>query len=187
MKPDYFFFDTEFSALKKDAELISLGIVTQNGRHFYAEFRDFNREKCSEFVKSEVLPKMRFIDKTDREAFLKTDINDYVVYGNRELIKKSLLDWLNKVSKGPKTFVADVLAWDWILLVDLMATYENDSPKMPKGVHYIPLDIASLMAQKGIDPDTNRLQFCEKTGENGLHNALEDAKIAMKCWQILQD
>lgn len=49
------FLDTEFTDFI-DCELISVGIVSEDGREFYAERNDFNRSKCSDFVMDAVLP-----------------------------------------------------------------------------------------------------------------------------------
>lgn len=49
------FLDTEFTDFI-DPEMISIGIVSEDGREFYAECNDFDRRKCSDFVKMAVLP-----------------------------------------------------------------------------------------------------------------------------------
>ena len=38
------FFDTEFTGLHKDTTLVSIGIVSEDGKKFYAEFTDFDWE-----------------------------------------------------------------------------------------------------------------------------------------------
>ena len=35
------FFDTEFTGLHKDTSLISIGLVDEDGKTFYAEFLDY--------------------------------------------------------------------------------------------------------------------------------------------------
>lgn len=53
------FFDCEFSHIQESAEppvLISVGIVSQDGRTFYAENANMQEELCSEFVIETVLP-----------------------------------------------------------------------------------------------------------------------------------
>ena len=50
------YFDTEFTDLSSEAELISIGMTTDKGFHFYAEFTDFTEP--SEFVKENVIPNM---------------------------------------------------------------------------------------------------------------------------------
>lgn len=49
------FLDTEFTDFI-DCELISIGIVSDDGREFYAERTDFDLSRCSHFVKEAVLP-----------------------------------------------------------------------------------------------------------------------------------
>ena len=49
------FFDTEFTGLHKDTTLISIGIVSEDGRKFYAEFSDFDIRQCDNWIKENVL------------------------------------------------------------------------------------------------------------------------------------
>lgn len=51
------FFDTEFTSLEWPAECPSIGLVTDDGRHWrYLERSDVDRTACSDFVVSTVLP-----------------------------------------------------------------------------------------------------------------------------------
>jgi hypothetical protein len=52
-----FFLDTEFTDFL-ECELISIGIVSEDGREFYGECTDFDRSKCSDFVNLAVLPQL---------------------------------------------------------------------------------------------------------------------------------
>lgn len=49
------FFDTEFTGLRKDTTLISLGIVSDDGRKFYAECCDYDRNQCDDWVLENVI------------------------------------------------------------------------------------------------------------------------------------
>nr|WP_294864217.1 hypothetical protein [uncultured Pseudogulbenkiania sp.] len=50
------FLDTEFADFA-DREPISIGMVSEDGRHvFYAELQDFDRDCCNTFVRSTVWP-----------------------------------------------------------------------------------------------------------------------------------
>lgn len=52
------FLDTEFTDFQ-DSELISIGLVSECGRHeFYAERTDFDANRCNDFVRSVVLPQL---------------------------------------------------------------------------------------------------------------------------------
>ena len=51
------FLDTEFTDFpESECDLISIGLVDENGREFYAESTQFRREACSDFVVDVVLP-----------------------------------------------------------------------------------------------------------------------------------
>jgi len=49
------FLDTEFTQFDRP-DLISIALVGEDGREFYAERTDYHRDACSEFVRKEVLP-----------------------------------------------------------------------------------------------------------------------------------
>ena len=49
------FFDTEFTGLRRNTTLISIGIVSENGKKFYAEFADYNRSQCDKWIKKNVI------------------------------------------------------------------------------------------------------------------------------------
>jgi hypothetical protein len=52
-----YFLDTEFTSFE-DCHLISIGIVGEDGREFYAERTDFDQNACSDFTKTVVLPQL---------------------------------------------------------------------------------------------------------------------------------
>jgi 3' exoribonuclease, RNase T-like len=49
------FLDTEFTAFIRP-DLISIGLVAEDGREFYAERTDYRQDDCSDFVRATVLP-----------------------------------------------------------------------------------------------------------------------------------
>ena len=46
------FFDTEFTGLHAGTTLVSIGIVAENGKKFYAEFSDYDESQCAETYNS---------------------------------------------------------------------------------------------------------------------------------------
>jgi 3' exoribonuclease, RNase T-like len=55
-RPMQIFIDTEFTALVREASLISFGAVSEDGREFYCELTPVLQEECSAFVREIVLP-----------------------------------------------------------------------------------------------------------------------------------
>lgn len=67
------FLDTEFADFA-DREPISIGMVSEDGQHvFYVELRDFDRDRCSAFVRSNVWP---LLGQTDGAMVKKIDLPD---------------------------------------------------------------------------------------------------------------
>ena len=54
-----FWFDTEFIEDGKTIDLISIGIVAEDGRTFYAEPLECEYDRASDWVKANVLPQLR--------------------------------------------------------------------------------------------------------------------------------
>ena len=53
-----YFFDTEFIEDGSTIELISIGIVAEDGREYYAVSTDFDADRAGHFVRTQVLPKL---------------------------------------------------------------------------------------------------------------------------------
>jgi len=53
-----YFFDTEFIDDGEIIDLISIGIVAEDGREYYAESNSFNHSKAGEWVRAHVFPKL---------------------------------------------------------------------------------------------------------------------------------
>lgn len=98
------FLDTEFTDFT-NPELISIGIVDERGREFYAERNDFPREMCSDFVRETVLP------------LLGQYPAGLVV--NKYQIVHALLQWLEDYRDSGATICVDYIT-DWELFIDLM-------------------------------------------------------------------
>ena len=71
------FFDMEFTGLHKNTTLISLGIVSEDGKKFYAEFCDYDREQCSYWILENVISHMKF-----HEPMFEEYAQDFVRFNN---------------------------------------------------------------------------------------------------------
>ena len=51
------FFDTEFTGLTDNPKIISIGLVAENGREFYAELSDtYHDDDLSDFTREYIVP-----------------------------------------------------------------------------------------------------------------------------------
>lgn len=71
------FFDMEFTGLHKNTTPISLGIVSEDGKKFYAEFCDYDREQCSDWILENVISHMKF-----HEPMFEEYAQDFVRFNN---------------------------------------------------------------------------------------------------------
>ncbi|HZD13589.1 MAG TPA: hypothetical protein VE196_00320, partial [Pseudonocardiaceae bacterium] len=53
-----YFYDTEFIDDGRTIELISIGVVAEDGREYYAVSTEFNPERAGSWVRANVLPKL---------------------------------------------------------------------------------------------------------------------------------
>lgn len=51
-------FDTEFIDTGREIHLLSIGMIREDGQHYYAEQRETDRSLCCEWVRKNVLPHM---------------------------------------------------------------------------------------------------------------------------------
>jgi hypothetical protein len=98
------FVDCEFTDFI-DCDLISIALVADDDREFYAERSDFDLASCSEFVRAAVLPQL---GQYPGRVF------------TREGLRTALLNWLDQFADEPERMLCFDYAGDWELLVDLV-------------------------------------------------------------------
>jgi len=179
------FFDTEFTGLRQDTTLISIGIVSDNNKIFYAEFTDYNQKHIDEdeWLKDNVISNLIF--KSDDQVS-SIDYDNMFIKGCSYYIKTKLKLWLKMFNKIEMW--SDCLAYDWVLFNNIF----EHALKIPKNIYYIPFDICTLFKIKGIDPDISREEFTNNINielpgkfKNKKHNSLYDAFIIKNCYNKL--
>ena len=174
------FFDTEFTGLHQNTTLISIGIVSECGKKFYAELTDYDKTQIDEWLQKNVIDNL--LVKPNSENGIKyPDVSFYI--GTQDSIKKYLTEWLSQFEEVEVW--SDCLAYDWVLFNQIFGHAFN----IPKNVYYIPFDICTLFKIKKIDPDISREKFAFGTllteMKDQKHNALWDAKVIKECYNKL--
>lgn len=169
------FFDTEFTGLRKDTTLISLGIVADNGKKFYAEFTDFNWGYVDEWIQKNVLDKL-ILKKLyphggkEIEEQMEEWKNEGYEVSNCPTIDTFFLLYYSKRTKNNSTevvgdsdwireallewlsqfdsiqFVSDVCHYDFVLLIDLL-TDGKTALDLPDNISAVCHDINSDIAR----------------------------------------
>jgi len=156
------FFDTEFTGLHQGTTLMSIGLVDEDGRTFYAELHDYDKKQVDGWIKDNVIS--NFTKK-------------HVV--STRTLRFELVKWLSEYEKVEMW--SDCLAYDWVLFNNIWGHAFN----IPNNVYYIPFDLSTLLEVKGFDPDVNREEFAGFDEDSSKHNALHDALIIKKCYEKL--
>ena len=189
------FFDTEFTGLQLRTDLISIGIIADNGAKFYAELNDYDEAKIDEWLQTNVIDNLEFSAPPEGEdeyytmSRLKSNPtgNDISLgcsirmRGNMKTVGDELKVWLKQFKETPDVW-SDVLAWDWVLFCELL----GGGLQVGTYAKYIPFDIATLMVTKGVDPDINREKLAKFDESKAVkHNAMHDAIIIRDCYNEL--
>lgn len=106
------YIDTEFTDLRF-RELISLGMVDEDGRTFYGEHAGYDTSICSDFVKENVIP---YLGKQESNA-----------YATLSRLKDEVVNWLGQYNHVTLAFDHPV---DWEQFINLMGFHiqANVSP-----------------------------------------------------------
>jgi len=120
-----YWFDTEFIEDGKTIDLISIGIVSEDGRELYLESAEVNLDRASDWVKANVLPHLTG-ERWSRIA-IETDIRNFIGRSSKPEI------W---------GYYAD---YDWVVLCQLFGTMMD----LPKGWPMYCRDVKQLCDDLG--------------------------------------
>lgn len=194
------FFDTEFTGLRKNTTLISIGLIDDNGRSFYAEFTDYDKSQCDDWIKEHVIDNLLYkhFDKEGEPNTISIFGNKYYAKGDKQYIKNQLTEWLSEYDSVE--LVSDVCHYDMVLFIDLFGTAFDLPKNVNPACHDINQDIANYF-------DISETQAFDKSRENIIevynerikewlpeskpiiidgdkHNSLYDAKVIQQIYNI---
>ncbi|MDR6476197.1 hypothetical protein J2778_003697 [Paraburkholderia graminis] len=142
-----YFLDTEFTSFDA-CQLVSIAIVGEDGREFYAECSDFEMSLCSDFVHDIVLPQLgQFPDRS-------MPLSD---------LRQELLAWLQSIPVKPKPVLCYDYEGDFSLVGELLGG------PLPRGWR------AENISMR-LDAERLLMYFGEHGGEHhALHDARANA------------
>ena len=182
------FFDTEFTGLHKDTTLISIGLVSEDGRQFYAELTDYDLEQCNDWIEKNVLENL--ITYRD-DNFEKANYIPNLHVGDKQNISMALKNWFKQFKSVE--LVSDVSHYDFVLFIDLFGTAFDLPDNICPACYDINQDIArkySISQQEAFDKSREDILFQvykENVINGDKHNALYDAKVIRELYQILNN
>ena len=155
-EPLLLFLDTEFTGLMSEPNLISIALVSEDGREFYAELTDtWEMEECDPFVQEQVLPLLE-----GRKFQMTWD----------ELTER-LPAWIIGFGR-PVRIATDAVAadWEWIQKICYATNF------WPTNLSHQPLVLPS-----GVEAFEKERERCYASGMR-RHHALDDARAARTAW-----
>jgi hypothetical protein len=174
-----YFYDTEFLEDGKTIELISIGIVAEDGRELYLVNRDapWRRIKKHEWLMANVVPKLPRGHGDWRNHMPKRwliDFNDPYVRSKADVAARVRDFLLNPFHVDGKIELwADYAAYDHVALCQLFGRMID----LPDGVPMFTHDLQQELRRAGNPPMPSR--------PTALHNALDDARHLRDCFAAL--
>lgn len=179
------FYDFEMTGLHKNATPISIGIVSEDGKRFYAEFTDYDESQCDDWIKENVIKNLKLagmgvgVSDTDENPPLR------IVMGDKRYIRQEANEWLQQFDEIQ--FVSDVCHYDFVLLVDLL-TNGGTALDLPDNIsavcHDLNMDIARhfhVSDREAFDMSREQIMndLCvpEDIVAGDKHNSLYDAEV----------
>ena len=179
------FYDFEMTGLHKNTTPISLGIVSEDGKKFYAEFTDYDESQCNDWIKENVIKNLKLagmgvgVSDTDENPPLR------IVMGDKRYIRQEANEWLRQFNKIQ--FVSDVCHYDFVLLIDLL-TNGGTALDLPENIsavcHDLNMDIArhyDVSDREAFDMSREQIMFDVCNGgvflDGDKHNSLYDAGV----------
>ncbi len=164
-----YFYDTEFIEDGKTIDLVSIGIVAEDGRTYYAVSTEFDATKADQWIKHNVLDKLpkRFVNPMYESPNL---VEKSKAWKSRKQIKQDILDFIGDDKPELWAYYAD---YDHVVLCQLFGRMID----LPKNFPFYTHDIKQLCDSKGNPrlPDQGK----------GEHDALLDALWNKNCYDFL--
>ena len=112
------FFDTEFTGLHKDTTLISIGLIDENGRTFYAELTDYDKSQVNEWLTVNVIDNLKFNKYSEKLPGINFGPeNNVELKSNKLTVQTYLARWLWAYDEVE--LVSDVCHYDMVLFIDI--------------------------------------------------------------------
>lgn len=193
------FFDTEFTGLHKNTTLISIGLIDENGRTFYAEFNDYDKSQCDDWIKENVIKHLKFKEYSAYLPGLDFNYKSNVeVKSNKLTIQTYLEQWL--IPYDEVELVSDVCHYDMVLFIDIWGGAFDIPRCINPACHDINQDIARYYEISETEAfDLSREGIIESYNENikehwpnkiikiegNKHNSLCDALAIKEIYNII--
>ncbi len=154
-----FFYDTEFIEDGRTIDLVSIGVVAEDGREFYAVSTEFDPDRAGEWVRANVLPKL---PSPSSSAWL-----------SRRRIREDLLAFL--LEGG-----GEIELWAWVGAYDHVVLCQLWGPMtaLPRQIPRFTRELRQEWEASG--------RPALPSAPADAHDALSDARHNLRRWQTIE-
>lgn len=160
-----YFLDTEFIEDGKTIDLLSIGIVAEDGREFYLINSDCDKSRANDWVKANVF--------TNLSIDIGGGLHDFPS-ATHAVIREKVLDFCDPVKYGKPQFIGYYADYDWVAFCQLFGTMMD----LPEGYPMYCYDIRQLADDLNIE---------ELPQSESEHNALNDARWNKEIYHDLRN
>lgn len=171
-----YFFDTEFIEHATGIQLVSIGMVSEDGRTFYAESSIFDERLADDWVKGHVLNSLKFSPHHAIQGVHLPAPNVTEVFGSESYIKRMILNFIGK-DESPE-FYAYYASYDWVVFARIFGRMID----LPKTFPMWVIDLKQMMWERGLTTEWKRENLPDPIGE---HNALVDALWNQQLYNLI--
>jgi hypothetical protein len=154
-----YFYDAEFIDDGYSIELISIGVVAEDGREYYAVSTEFNPDRAGSWVRANVLPKLPPPASQ--------------LWRSRSQIRSDLETFFDVDGPEPIELWAWVGAYDHVALCQLWGPMTHLPPRIPRFTH----ELRQLWEQHGSPRMPRR--------STNVHDALVDARDQLTRYRVI--
>lgn len=145
-----YFIDTEFSEDGRTIELISIALVSESGKEYYAVSSDFDTDQVNDWVKSNVLPHLPPKSEWKPKSVIVQEIKEFIGEDN-------------------PIFYGYYADYDWVVFCQLFGAMIN----LPDGYPMYCRDLQQTVDELG----RPRLPDQKETEHDALHDARWNRRV----------
>lgn len=169
-----YFLDAEFIEDGVTIDLISLGIVCEDGREFYAENEDCDLNAANDWVKANVLPWLwhQIEDPTEAEEFARAGGSGGLL--SRPDFADQVRQFMEPATHGKPEIWTYYGSYDWVVFCQLFGKMID----LPKGFPMFTMDIKQFAVMLG-NTELPKQDSAE-------HHALNDARWNKQAYEFCE-
>ena len=173
-------------------QLISIGIICEDGREYYAISNEYNYHDASEWVKSNVIApiyrnqisafKQQFMDISTFHRYIPSSKSNSQIANDAILFCGGYVGEVNSTFRALPEFYAYFADYDWVVFCSLFGTMMD----LPKWFPMYCRDLKQMLDDTQEEVDFQLKEHPNYPKNSNEHNAIDDARWNFKLYNFLK-